>query len=57
MADIIIILVLAAIAFLIIRSLLRQRAQGGCGSCGGGGGCGCGYSGCRSHKKEDDKHD
>lgn len=57
MADIIIILVLAAITFLIIRSLLRQRGKGGCGSCGDGGGCGCGCSGCSSHKKEADKHD
>ncbi|MBQ3217829.1 MAG: FeoB-associated Cys-rich membrane protein [Akkermansia sp.] len=57
MADIIIILVLAAITFLIIRSLLRQRAQGGCGSCGDGGGCGCGCSGCSSRKKEVGKHD
>ncbi|MBQ7022435.1 MAG: hypothetical protein IJN29_02570 [Akkermansia sp.] len=57
MADIIIILVLAAITFLIIRSLLRQRAQGGCGSCSDGGGCGCGCSGCSSRKKEVGKHD
>ncbi|MDO5470779.1 MAG: hypothetical protein Q4F38_05700 [Akkermansia sp.] len=56
MADIIIILILAAVTFLIIRSLLKQRAKGGCGSCGDGSGCGCGCSGCCHGKKDSHKH-
>lgn len=56
MADILIIIILASLVFLIIRSLLRQRTHGGCGSCSNGGGCGCGCSGCTAVKKDSDKH-
>lgn len=56
MADILLIIILASLVFLIIRSLLRQRTRGGCGSCSNGGGCGCGCSGCTAVKKDSDKH-
>lgn len=56
MADIIIILILAAVTLLIIRSLFRDK--GGCGSCGNDkNGCGCGCNGCQlQQRKEKDNN-
>ena len=47
MGDIVVLTVLAGIVLLAVRSLLKTRARGGCGSCSGcSGGCaGCPHSG------------
>ena len=52
-ASIVLLLILAAIVFFLIRSKIRERKHGTCScSCG----CGCaGCSGCASRKKEDEK--
>ena len=50
-ASMILLLVVAAIVFFLIRSKIRERKHGTCG-------CGCGCSGCSSctaRKKEDEK--
>ena len=50
-ASIVLLLILAAIVFFLIRSKISERKHGTC-SCG----CGCaGCSGCASRKKEDEK--
>ena len=44
-ASMVLLLVVAAIVFVLIRSKIRERKKGPCG-------CGCiGCSGCPSHKK------
>lgn len=46
-ASMVLLLVVAAIVFFLLRSRIREHKQGSCGC-----GCGCsGCSGCRSHKK------
>lgn len=46
-ASMVLLLIVAAIVFFLIRSRIEERKQGSCGC-----GCrGCGCSGCRSHKK------
>ena len=51
MADLIIILILAAVTFLIIRNLCKNK--GGCGTCGNdSNGCGCGCSACHRQNKD-----
>ncbi len=45
LASIVLLLVVAAIVFFLVRSKIRQRKQGTCG-------CGCeGCSGCAAHNK------
>ncbi len=47
LASIVLLLVVAAIVFFLIRSKIRERKQGTCGC-----GCGCeGCSGCAAHNK------
>ena len=50
-ASIVLLLILAAIVFVLIRSKIKEGRHGTCG-------CGCGCSGCSSctaRKKEDEK--
>ncbi len=50
-ASIVLLLILAAIVFFLIRSKIRERKHGTCGC-----GCGCaGCSSCTARKKEDEK--
>lgn len=45
LASIILLLVVGALVFFLVRSKIRQRKKGSCG-------CGCeGCSGCAAHKK------
>lgn len=47
LASIVLLLVVAAIVFFLIRSKIRERKQGSCGCS-----CGCeGCSGCAAHNK------
>lgn len=49
LASIVLLLVVAAIIFFLVRSKLKERKQGSCGC-----GCGCaGCSGCAAHKTSD----
>ena len=45
LASLVLLLVVAAIVFFLVRSKIKERKQGSCG-------CGCaGCSGCAGHKK------